>query len=267
MLLFSFDGLLSFRIDDDKLLELLFQLPPRIPRFDEPLIPIPLPIITEKQEIVQVANVTFHSQVVLHEVVESVQINIRQELARQISNRQSTIVEPNIEQVAAGGPLLPHTVVMSVQHLLDQRQQTIVGDDPTDQGHQDPMVHAGKYFCTSHLRAESNCRANSKARRIAACVPSSGRQAKRILDEPPLENWLNDSNNCVVHHSVSKRRGRPITYFKTILRTTQARGGITISSCLNTRLPSYRAVFTLATWSCATQPGRGESMARRGMLS
>ena len=45
MLLFSFAGLLSFRFDDEKLLELLFQLPPRIPRFDEPLIPIPLPIV------------------------------------------------------------------------------------------------------------------------------------------------------------------------------------------------------------------------------
>ncbi len=42
MLLFSFAGLLLFRVDDDKLLELLFQLPPRIPRLDEPSIPIPL---------------------------------------------------------------------------------------------------------------------------------------------------------------------------------------------------------------------------------
>ena len=44
MLLFSFAGLLLFRVDDDKLLELLFQLPPRIPRADEPTIPIPLPV-------------------------------------------------------------------------------------------------------------------------------------------------------------------------------------------------------------------------------
>lgn len=42
MLLFSFAGLLLFRVDDDKLLELLFQLPPRTPRLDEPSIPIPL---------------------------------------------------------------------------------------------------------------------------------------------------------------------------------------------------------------------------------
>ena len=46
MLLFSFAGLLSFRIDDDKLLELLFQLPPRIPREDEPTIPIPLSTVS-----------------------------------------------------------------------------------------------------------------------------------------------------------------------------------------------------------------------------
>lgn len=46
MLLFSFAGLLLFRFDDDKLLELLFQLPPRIPRLDEPSIPIPLPTIS-----------------------------------------------------------------------------------------------------------------------------------------------------------------------------------------------------------------------------
>ena len=32
MLLFSFVGLLLLRLDDDKLLELLFQLPPRITR-------------------------------------------------------------------------------------------------------------------------------------------------------------------------------------------------------------------------------------------
>jgi len=43
MLLFSFAGLLALRVDDDKLLELLFQLPPRITRADEPTIPIPLP--------------------------------------------------------------------------------------------------------------------------------------------------------------------------------------------------------------------------------
>ena len=35
MLLFSLVGLLLFRFDDDKLLELLFHLPPRIPRADE----------------------------------------------------------------------------------------------------------------------------------------------------------------------------------------------------------------------------------------
>ncbi len=35
MLLFSLVGLLLFRFDDDKLLELLFQLPPRTPRADE----------------------------------------------------------------------------------------------------------------------------------------------------------------------------------------------------------------------------------------
>ena len=46
MLLFSFAGLLLFRIEDDKLLELLFQLPPRIPRSDEPTIPIPLPPVS-----------------------------------------------------------------------------------------------------------------------------------------------------------------------------------------------------------------------------
>ena len=46
MLLFSFAGLLLFRVDDDKLLELLFQLPPRIPRADEPTIPIPLPVVS-----------------------------------------------------------------------------------------------------------------------------------------------------------------------------------------------------------------------------
>ena len=31
---------------DDKLLELLFQSPPRIPRSDEPTIPIPLPTVS-----------------------------------------------------------------------------------------------------------------------------------------------------------------------------------------------------------------------------
>ena len=46
MLLFSFAGLLLFRVDDYKLLELLFQLPPRIPRADEPTIPIPLPVVS-----------------------------------------------------------------------------------------------------------------------------------------------------------------------------------------------------------------------------
>ena len=35
MLLFSFVGLLLFRLDADKLLELLFQLPPRTPRADD----------------------------------------------------------------------------------------------------------------------------------------------------------------------------------------------------------------------------------------
>jgi hypothetical protein len=35
MLLFSLVGLLLFRFDDSKLLELLFQLPPRTPRADE----------------------------------------------------------------------------------------------------------------------------------------------------------------------------------------------------------------------------------------
>ncbi len=43
MLLFSFAGLLLFRVDDDKL---LFQLPPRIPRSDDSTIPIPLPPVS-----------------------------------------------------------------------------------------------------------------------------------------------------------------------------------------------------------------------------
>ena len=41
MLSFSFVGLLLFRFDDDKLLELLFQLPPRKPREDKTFAPGP----------------------------------------------------------------------------------------------------------------------------------------------------------------------------------------------------------------------------------
>lgn len=56
MLLFSFAGLLLFRVDDDKLLELLFQLPPRIPRVDEPTIPIPLPPVSGKAPLDEVPH-------------------------------------------------------------------------------------------------------------------------------------------------------------------------------------------------------------------
>jgi hypothetical protein len=44
--LFSLFGLSLFRFDDDKLLELLFQLPPRTPRADETTLPIPLPSVS-----------------------------------------------------------------------------------------------------------------------------------------------------------------------------------------------------------------------------
>lgn len=63
LLLFSFAGLLALRDDEDKLLELLFQLPPRTTRAEEPTIPIPLPPVSGSAPLDEVP----HCARVLHE--------------------------------------------------------------------------------------------------------------------------------------------------------------------------------------------------------
>ncbi len=70
-LLFSFVGPLLLQLDSRRLFSLLFQEPPRSPR-DEP---------DFSQKVIHVADIAFHSQLLFHEMVEAVEMHVREELA------------------------------------------------------------------------------------------------------------------------------------------------------------------------------------------
>ena len=70
-LLFSVVGPLLLQLDSRRLFSLLFQEPPRSPR-DEP---------DFSQEIIHVADIAFHSQLLFHKMVEAVDVDVCEELA------------------------------------------------------------------------------------------------------------------------------------------------------------------------------------------
>ena len=66
----------------------------------------------------------------LNELIQRIEIDVGQELARQISNRQAAFVQLYIQQVPAGGPCLSHAVVMRIQNPGDEFQQSLVAEPP-----------------------------------------------------------------------------------------------------------------------------------------
>jgi len=61
-------------------------------------------ILSEKEEIVHVADVAAHLEIVLHEMVERIKVNVGKKLACQVADRQAPCPLAHREEIAAGFP-------------------------------------------------------------------------------------------------------------------------------------------------------------------
>ena len=194
-LLFSFVGSLLLRLDARRLFSLLFQEPPRSPR-DEP---------DFSEEIIHVADVAFHSQFLLHEMIEAVEVDVREELAGQIPDGQAVPPDVTVEQILA--PLHAMTVFMGFQDPLDQSHHLPVCNGLADAVQQDFMVDARE------IPAQVTLEDVGKAAGEFCTAAHSGVSAfafpagVAVLDEFLLENRLQHADQRVMHHAVAEWRG------------------------------------------------------------
>ena len=70
--------------------------PDRLAEFDQTLA-----IIAEENKVIAISNVAANAEFLFHEMVEGIEIDVREELAGQIADRQASGAE-NSEQVIAG---------------------------------------------------------------------------------------------------------------------------------------------------------------------
>jgi hypothetical protein len=120
---------------------------PRVPRQLVPKLLQLRAIVTEDDEVVAVPNVRRAAKAFLHEVVQRVQVDIREELARQVPDWQPPRARRGKQVVARE---VRH-VVLPAEHFLaalqdpsDQVQHPAIGDDAGHQAEQHLVVDARK---------------------------------------------------------------------------------------------------------------------------
>ena len=78
-----------------------------------------LAILREDQEIIHVADVAFHSQLLFYEMIEAIEMDVREELAGQIPDGQAVPPDVAVEQIVS--PFHAMTIFVGFQDPLDQR--------------------------------------------------------------------------------------------------------------------------------------------------
>jgi hypothetical protein len=87
-------------------------------------------VVAEQGKIIHVAQVPTPPQIFLNEVVEPVEIEVREKLARQVADRNASGPPHGKEVVVAAGPVLLGTALVTRQDRPETSQQRPVTEPP-----------------------------------------------------------------------------------------------------------------------------------------
>ena len=112
----------------------LFDLPPLRLEYDL--------IVAKQQEVIHVADIPLAAQLVLHEMIQCVEIDIRPELARQVPDRQAAPNATHRKKILA--PNHPVAFRMAGKNVVHEFEQPRVANHPRQLARKDGVVDVRK---------------------------------------------------------------------------------------------------------------------------
>lgn len=173
--------------------------------------------VIETGGVVDVAQIEPAAQLFFHEMVEGIEINIGEELAGQISNRQAAPALQRRKQIIAGEvPVDFQLRVAAVDDSVDEPQRFGVADDAANFVFQNFVIDAGKIMAEVAFKNISRAvhellqSANGGVRAFADAIGIA------VKNEPALEERADDVDEHVVHNAIAKVRGADQTLLRLI---------------------------------------------------
>ena len=164
--------------------------------------------VVEQGEVVHVAQIALGAQHLLAEVVQSIQVQIGEELAGEVADRQPAAAFERREQIVAGivdqHGLLP---IAAVDDAVGQCQGVFAGEAAAQVRFEDGVVDGREVavdVAAQHMGmtvAEALVTGHGAVRAFADAVGVA------VEHEAVLEDGLADGAEGVMHHAVAKRRG------------------------------------------------------------
>ena len=163
-------------------------------------------VVGEDQEVVDVADIA-QPQPVGDEVVQRVEVDIGEELAGLVAQRQSPAPLGGREQVVAGEPHQHRLLrIAVVDDEPDQLEHMRVLDLASDQPFEDLMVDGGEEFPDIGLQDIPVTTGKLLAAIHGGVGPLSLAAGVAVEDERPLEDRLEYAGQGVMHHPVAEWR-------------------------------------------------------------
>jgi hypothetical protein len=165
----------------------------------------------KEPEVVGVPDVGPYSQRLLDEVVEGVEMDVRQKLAGQVADGQATGPQQRQEIVSEEqrpGELVAQDVRPRAENDAQQLQRTTAADHPVNRTHQDLVVHRGKEpddVGAQAVPVATHPGVGAVDRHVGAPALAA---SVRIRDEPALEDRLDHAHDRVMHDPVPERGRR-----------------------------------------------------------
>lgn len=165
-------------------------------------------IIPEQREVVDVTEIAARPQPLSHVVIELVEIHIREELAGEVSDRQTA---PSFDR---GQQIIARKVEMNgflrigpVDNPIEQPQRRCAGDTSAEVPFQDRVIDGGKISVDVAAQHMTRAVAELLIPRHAGMGSFADAVGETVIDEATLEDWLDDMTERMMDDTVSKRSG------------------------------------------------------------
>lgn len=181
--------------------------------------------VVESAEVVGIADVSAHPELLLDEVVERVELDVGEELAREVADGEPPGPDES-EQVVAGkerpGELALEDIAASSEDARDQVESAPAAHGPGDRGEEDLEIDGGEE--THDVAPEAGAVASHEAMGAIqrGVCPLALAARVRVVDEPALEQRLQDADERVMDHAVTEGCGRD----EAGLRNVNAEGAV-----------------------------------------
>lgn len=180
-------------------------------------LPPPLPklffIPAEQEKIIHIPDITLTPEFMFHKMIQRIQIDIRPELTRQIADRQPSPRFPHRKKI--GSPNSARSIRMAGKNPLHQREQTLITNHLGEKLRKNTVVDMGKIFADIALQGIREGSGKLRSAAHSGVSALAGAAGKTVFDKPILKDWLNHTDNGVMHHAVTEvsRRYRPLLRF------------------------------------------------------